>query len=112
MLDNLPHHQVDTTEDEEFVRLNWSSANILRRLKWKGVTLVLYRIRWKDFWRKEPKGATGGLSQVLQCQADVARNLECLNLAGIANEAEVRFAIVDPIVGMVCEKWNLEVYFM
>ena len=63
----------------------------------------------KGFLTERTKGATGGLSQVLQCQADAARNLECLNLAGVANEAEVRFAIVDPIVRMVYEKWNLKV---
>ena len=50
-----------------------------------------------------------GLSNMLQCQADVARNLEHLGLAGLLNEAEVRYAIIDPIVKMICGKWDLEV---
>ena len=34
----------------------------------------------------------GGLSNMLQCQADVARNLEHLGLAGLLNVAEVRYS--------------------
>ena len=63
----------------------------------------------RGFLTERKRVAKGGLSEVLQCQANVARNLECLDFAGLANEAEVRFAIVDPIVQMVCKKWDLDV---
>ena len=51
----------------------------------------------------------GGLSNMLQCQANVAHNLEHLVLAGLLNVAEVRYAIIDPIVKMNNGKLDLEV---
>ena len=51
----------------------------------------------------------GGLSNMLQFQANVAHNLERLGLAGLLNVAEVRYAIIDPIVKMNDGKWDLEV---
>ena len=54
----------------------------------------------------------GGLSNMLQCQADVANNLEHLGLAGLLNVAEVRYAIIDPIVKIICGKLDLEVIIM
>ena len=54
----------------------------------------------------------GGLSNMLQCQANVAHNLEHLVLAGLLNVAEVRYAIIDPIVKMNDGKWDLEVITM
>ena len=54
----------------------------------------------------------GGLSNMLQCQADVAHNLEHLGLAGLLNVAEVRYAIIDPIVKMNDGKLDLEAIIM
>ena len=51
----------------------------------------------------------GGLSNMLQCQADVTHHLEHLELTGLLNVAEVRYAIIDPIVKMICANWHLEV---
>ena len=50
----------------------------------------------------------GGLSNMLQFQANVAHNLERLGLAGLLNVAEVRYAIIYPIVKMNDGKWDLE----
>ena len=49
---------------------------------------------------------------MLQCQTNVAHNLEHLGLAGLLNVAEVRYAIIDPIVKMNDGKLDLEVIIM
>ena len=63
----------------------------------------------KAFLETSSESVVGGRSEMLLCQANVAQSIEHLGQAGLLNEAEVRYAIVDPIVRMICNKWRLEV---
>ena len=109
MLDHLPHQEVDQTETKDICASKLTFSKHFTRTQVKEDEFEGLQKMLRGFLTERKKVAKGGLSQVLQCQANVARNLECLDLAGLANEAEVQFATVDPIVQMVCEKWDLEV---
>ena len=64
------------------------------------------------FDRKEKSSQRWTITGVAMSSQCSEKPPECVDLVGLANEAEVQFAIVDSIVQMVCEKWDLEVYFM
>ena len=48
------------------------------------------------------------LPAILKCEAEIITKL-CYLKCGIQNEAELRFAIADPILVLLCSFWNLKV---
>ena len=50
----------------------------------------------------------GVIPAIAKCEADVMENLSSLK-NGIRNETELRFAVADPILGLLCSYWNLTV---
>jgi len=50
----------------------------------------------------------GLIPAIAKCEADVLENLSILK-SGIKNEAELRFAVADPILRLLCSYWGLKV---
>ena len=44
-------------------------------------------------------------SAIAQCESEILSNIGILR-RGIANEAELRFAVADPILKLFCSFWN------
>ena len=50
----------------------------------------------------------GLIPAIAKCETDVLENLSLLK-AGIRNEMELRFAVADPILKLLCSYWGLKV---
>ena len=50
----------------------------------------------------------GLIPAILKCEGEVMENLSLLR-SGINNEMELRFAVADPILKLLCSYWDLKV---